>query len=369
MTLVYQAENLASETPQTHALVIGVGRYPYLHNVPSRLTSLTSPVVSVQAFADWLIKTPLNNPAAPLGTVELLLSAINPVDQQYELSDEGTIAIDSASLPNIRRVFEAWFRRCNAPKNVAIFYFCGHGLQKDTTLALLPENFGKNKGNEWADTINFTATYEGMRSSCKAQTQCYFIDACRQVELATLTTADFGGQSLWKNETRSTNNPSTLKIFATGVGEQAFGEENQVSRLTSVLLRALQSSKRPDGIIDLGGLAETVRRLMEQTNQNLPSGKRQFAVPELVGNSGAPIHFTDPSMSLSPPPPLPDKISSLSDDEAAHLQELLEQHSINLRQLEKQKSYYGRGEEPLRLLNQIDAEQQAINEIKRQLGL
>jgi hypothetical protein len=367
MTLIYQAQNLSPKDPQTHALVIGVGRYPHLSKVDARLKPLTSPAISAKAFAHWLVNTPLTNPAAPLGTVELLLSPLNPADQQYELPDESTVAIDSASLPNIRRSFEAWFNRCNTLKgNVALFYFCGHGLHK-ATLALLPENFGQNSSNEWADTINFEATFEGMRSTCQAQTQCYIIDACRQVDIASLRTSAFGGQALGKNDALSRNNPATLKIFATGVGEPAFGEENQVSRLTSVLLQALQSSNRPDGIIDLGGLAETVRRLMEQTNQNLPPGKQQFAMPESVGNAAAPIHFMDPN-TPPPPPPLPDKISSLSAEEAAHLQELLEQHQQNLRYLEQQSAVFGAGEKPLHLLNQIETEKKEIDQLKAKLN-
>lgn len=49
------------------------------------------------------------------------------------------------------------------------------------------------------------------------------------------------------------------------------------------------------------------------------------------------------------------------------LPELLNIHQENLRKLIKQKSIYAAGEEPLHLLNQIEAEENAIKEIKEKL--
>lgn len=51
------------------------------------------------------------------------------------------------------------------------------------------------------------------------------------------------------------------------------------------------------------------------------------------------------------------------------LQTLLEQHKRNLRRLMQQKAQFGSGEEPLRLLNQIDAEEEEITRIEQQLGI
>lgn len=49
------------------------------------------------------------------------------------------------------------------------------------------------------------------------------------------------------------------------------------------------------------------------------------------------------------------------------LREQLARHQENRRQILKQKSIYAAGEEPLHLLNQIAAEEKAINEIEQQL--
>jgi len=49
------------------------------------------------------------------------------------------------------------------------------------------------------------------------------------------------------------------------------------------------------------------------------------------------------------------------------LQEQVASHQENLKKLLNQKSTYAKGEEPLHLLNQIEAEEKKIKEIKQQL--
>lgn len=58
---------------------------------------------------------------------------------------------------------------------------------------------------------------------------------------------------------------------------------------------------------------------------------------------------------------------SLANEDEMYLHELLSKRQQNLRTLQLQKTTYAAGEEPLHLLNQIAAEEKAINEIERQL--
>lgn len=374
MTTIYQADHLPPTSAQTHVLLIGVGRYPYVQQTKTGLTPLMAPVASVRDMADWLLQTPLHNPAAPLGTVEVLLSALDAADQHYALADGSTLALDAATWPNIRRTFDRWLQHCNqSPGNVALFYFCGHGLQKEQTLALLPETFGLSLANEWADTINFTETYAGLRATCKAQTQCYVVDACRQVDLATLRTGAFGGQALCKGDALSRNNPASLVLYAAERGAAAFAEANNPSRLTAVVLQALQTSDLVDGKIDLATLARRTPLLMEEANRALPAAKHQRAVAEVVGDGARPLHYTTKYAGTPPIPPTAPgtpavQAAKLSPDEEAFLRDQLAQHQRNRRTLLKQKSIYGAGEAPLRLLNQIEAEEEAIEKIRQQLG-
>lgn len=60
-------------------------------------------------------------------------------------------------------------------------------------------------------------------------------------------------------------------------------------------------------------------------------------------------------------------VPSLANEDEKHLRELLAHRQQNLSTLQLQKSIYAAGEEPLHLLNQIAAEEKAINEIEQQL--
>lgn len=55
-------------------------------------------------------------------------------------------------------------------------------------------------------------------------------------------------------------------------------------------------------------------------------------------------------------------------DERAELEALLQQHKRNLLRLRQQKANYAYGEEPLRLLNQIDHEEQEIAKLESMLS-
>lgn len=55
-------------------------------------------------------------------------------------------------------------------------------------------------------------------------------------------------------------------------------------------------------------------------------------------------------------------------ENAEFLQSMLAQHRRNLQLLQRQKANFGAGEEPLRLLNQIVAEEEEIGKIERELG-
>jgi hypothetical protein len=66
----------------------------------------------------------MNNPRAPLGSLELLTSPT--VD--YELSPSLKRPTEEAVMENVKKAFKRWFHRLDSnPENVAFFYFCGHG--------------------------------------------------------------------------------------------------------------------------------------------------------------------------------------------------------------------------------------------------
>jgi len=160
----------------THALIIGVGTYPHLlgGNGPTLadtqgLGQLTSPPVSACALADWLIGR-FTNAERPLGSVRLLAS-IDAANQQ-----NGGVA---PRIDAIEQAANEWLVDGNTnPDNQLLFYFCGHGIGANGLLALLAEDFGSKPNNELDGAIDFARFHNGM-NRCKAQYQCFFIDACR----------------------------------------------------------------------------------------------------------------------------------------------------------------------------------------------
>jgi hypothetical protein len=269
---------------RTHVFIIGVGRYRHLfggtsptQGVPP-LGQLKSPPISARALAKWFIDGQLAGAPAPLGSVELLLSDSNGQDF------DGKQVADATSQ-NIHTAFGQWKGRCDAnPNNVAVFHFCGHGLQKHV-MALLPEDFAVSKDNLWKDTIDFSTTYNGM-ARCRAGTQLFIIDACRELSQAAIMDEEFGGTALISPRLGEHNLRTAPMLFGTKVGLQAFGDRNGVSRLTAALIDCLEGLGATEAgaswVIDTQHLGTNVQRLIKHQNevQKIPEEYRQVVVPD-----------------------------------------------------------------------------------------
>jgi hypothetical protein len=289
MTLVWAA-NPPVQGPRTHVLIIGVGRYRHLSGAPPAqvtpglppLGQLNSPPISARALATWFIDRKLAGAPAPLGSVELLLS--DQTNQDFVVTPgQAPIRIDDATNQNIQTAFDDWKKRCDTdPKNVAIFYFCGHGLQKDV-VALLPEDFGQSESNPWKNAIDFDGTYAGM-ARCKAGTQYYIVDACREISSIALTDDAFGGTPLIGRRLGQNNLRTAPKLFASAEGRRAFGSAATVSRLTAALIACLDkgygaTEENNLWVIDTLHLGPAVQRLIKHENQGLPELHHQIVDP------------------------------------------------------------------------------------------
>jgi hypothetical protein len=272
---------------KTHVLIIGVGRYKHLG--PARpdlpaLGQLTSPPLSARALADWFTSGKLVNNKVPLGSVEVVLSDAS--DQTY-----GPVPVEDATFANIQSAFDGWFDRCNAhARNIAIFYFCGHGLQKDT-MVLLPEDFGESRHNPWNTAIDFHRTFRGL-SQCRAGTQLYIIDACRQLSQKMVKDLDAGGQTLKTFKLESQLPRTAPGLFATANGLPSFGDTGNVSRMTAALIECLDglgATVRNGGwIIDTEHLGSRVQALMKHRNESLPIEQQQTVDPTILENANGP---------------------------------------------------------------------------------
>ena len=232
-----------TDGPGTHVFIIGVGDYPHLKGGsgpisanPRNMGQITSPPVSAMEMLKW-VDTTLHNPEAPLKSIEVLISQVGTA--QFTDSAGLHQQIDAATWDNYEASILAWKQRANSnPKNVAIFYFCGHGMGDGVNTHLLLADSGKS-----AKLLRHAAHLGDLRLAmwgCVAQKQLYLIDACRTVDLATVMDPnDLGQSGLPEANVMQAFNGENPVLFSARLGEQAFGMPGQVSTFTQALLDGL----------------------------------------------------------------------------------------------------------------------------------
>jgi hypothetical protein len=234
----------ATEGPGTHVFIVGVGTYPHLKDGEGQLTpqpmgmgQLTSPPLSALRVLDWVDKE-LNNPAAPLKSVEVLVS--QPVPATYTDKAGLTSQIDGATFANFEQSAKAWFDRASGdPKNVAIFYFCGHGLGDGLNTQLLLSDYGSSN-RPLRHAINFSAFRLAM-GACNASKQLFLLDACRVIDPTMLFDPfNMGDSGLPPgNVTKMPMHIANPVIYSAKIGKQAFGPKQGISYFTDALLHGL----------------------------------------------------------------------------------------------------------------------------------
>jgi hypothetical protein len=286
MTTIFDAPSQTGQ-PATHVIIIGVSDYPYLPggsehpaqaaHMTFGLRSLTSPTRSAAAMADWILHQ-TTMPVAPLGSVELVMS---PGD--YTPSDSaaatlgvasGTVqSVELATLANIKAAVNRWFARVNQHvDNVALFYFCGHGLEA-TDRYLLASDFGANLSDWTVNIINFTQ-FKARVERGKAKGQCFFVDACRDTsaDLSDEAKMQTVGDDLLGPQPRSAAKRDILVVQASRAGESAQAPPGEESYFTRGLLNCLEGMGAGDPAgavawIDTESLGSAIREMMDRIGE------------------------------------------------------------------------------------------------------
>jgi hypothetical protein len=241
MSLYWPADpNIVEHTSRLHALVVGVGDYDHLGldaAMPaaflSGLAPLTTTTLSAKRIARWL-ETEYQNEGCKLGSIELLLSP----GETLTRADGSTIAVEEATMTQIDAAFNRWFERCNKDKrNIAFFYFAGHGINTISQF-LLPADFGNPVfRDDWENCINFTNMRIGM-ARCNAQTQMFFVDACRDAPIAALLQRNPHGKSFVSSTYQDRVDLSAV-YFASSEGRQAYGRDGEETFFCKALIMCL----------------------------------------------------------------------------------------------------------------------------------
>ncbi|WJK33053.1 caspase family protein [Solwaraspora sp. WMMA2065] len=230
-----------------HAFVVGVGAYPYCDDpaddgpagrVLGDLGSVTSPPPSAAAVAEWLLHAPRGTNDPPVGTVEVLISSIAEVS--LRLGDGTRQSVGRAVFDEFKAAFRRWRRRCDSHRdNIALFYFCGHGWELDGQLLLL-EDLGRDPDALLENCVELSEIRTIMQH-CRARTQVYFVDACRQMppDFAQLTSAT---RALMDHprQVRLPLSPLDAPVyFSTARRFEAQARQDAVTPFTAAVLRTL----------------------------------------------------------------------------------------------------------------------------------
>lgn len=245
MTLFWPDDPLTipNGQPLLHVFVVGVGEYPHLEggvgpiaNQTFGLSQLDTTTVTAERVANWFVAKA--KPPIPLGSVELVVTSSGPVKR-----DDGTqINVQQPTMAEITTAFNAWYQRCKQDKdNIAIFYFAGHGLSTNTAQFLLPADFGDPTVlNAWANCIDFTGLKIGMGGNT-AQTQVFFIDACRESPVDLLIQPHVKGDPLCTALPFQVVAQSSA-YFAASDGFLAYGPPNDLTYFGRAVLDALDGA-------------------------------------------------------------------------------------------------------------------------------
>ncbi|MBW1596711.1 caspase family protein [Streptomyces sp. JJ38] len=169
--------------PALHVLVIGVGRYPHCGPEasfpPARgIGDLPGAARTAESMARWLVAEQTADPALPLASLELAISGDRAGSALRWDTGSRSVTVEGATRDHVTACFAAWLERCTGEDDVALLYFCGHGLASEPTeQILLLEGFG-TPHDPFGHAVDLYRTYAAMRS-CPAATQLFLIDACR----------------------------------------------------------------------------------------------------------------------------------------------------------------------------------------------
>ena len=180
------------DAPGTHVLVIGVSAYRHFAggSAPSergkrfRMRQLSAAARSASGFAAWMLAS-YRNPAAPLASLRVLLSPAEgeQLDADIAARMPSNAGDGAATLANVKADLLAFRKACAThPDNVAIVYAAGHGVQlsKNGAIVLLHDCGDDAHLTELEGAIDMAGVHAGFNHPDTAQTQFWFVDACRQ---------------------------------------------------------------------------------------------------------------------------------------------------------------------------------------------
>lgn len=298
--LVYNRRLELQGQPGTHALVIGISRYPHLPPAGQPgdrpadaartfgLTELPIAARSAVLFRDWLEK---HGPrlAAPLKTLRVLVAPCPEEERTRAVPDLDRVR-SAGTLADVAAAVYAWREDAAAgPGDTTLFYFCGNGFDFRTSdPVLVLADFGSGRGPRLQGTLPVNHLLRGMAptdwSPAVARTQLYFFDAGRRrpegVDPDDLAAAP---QLFDLPRHPPADDRKLFVCHATSSGGRAWGTSRGTTFFSLAVTRCLAGEAAvaaPDGRawqVTTGSLAAALPRVLERLSRDsgLPDDARQ----------------------------------------------------------------------------------------------
>jgi hypothetical protein len=240
--------------PGTHALVIGVSYYPHItdgedptpEGLSFQIEQLSTAARSASEFAAWLLNE-YHNPKAPLTSLRVLLSPAP--DEELNAAIQALLPAEyEATRSAVEQDLVGFRAACDSHRdNVAIVYVAGHGVQmtKHGSVLLLQDFAKHGQLSRLQGAIDIAAVHAGMNHPGTAQTQFWFVDACRQKPLIARRFETLTG-ALALDEPNGNAEVSPLFLAAT-TGSLAYGRLGGESLFNEALMWALRQAGAAEG--------------------------------------------------------------------------------------------------------------------------
>jgi hypothetical protein len=247
-----------------HALVVGVSDYTYLPDPQPDvdpdtgfgMVRLASPALSAFRVYQWLsglggLAQALTL-AAPLKTCRLLI-APSALENQREPA-LANLAVDLPTYRNFAKAANAWRTDLsNRSDDIALFFFAGHGVHSHTESSVLcMVDYAEPGLPELQNCVKVSNLHDGMAATPRrrnmAQTQFYFIDACRNMPEDMKRFAPMPASMALDVELNDgPDKRMTPTYFSAAPGGLAVGRRGQISYFCEALLHSLsQAAENPD---------------------------------------------------------------------------------------------------------------------------
>jgi hypothetical protein len=152
-------------------------------------------------------------------------------------------------------------------------------------LALLAQDYGARALTPFQTAIDINVTWEGM-ARCAAQTQCYFIDSCRQASWTMQKQLDDPAVSLISPVFGVANDRDAPRFMATGPARSAYGMSDGVTMFTDILIESLKRGARKNRgrwVVTTQRLSEALCCAMPDLAEDDPTNPTRKLVRQVLG--------------------------------------------------------------------------------------